>query len=94
MVVRTLLSAAVRKSSIPSSSFVKFQYVNVCTALLEHVACTARRTPAQGAAPSTSSDDKNSQAALPTHSAATAARTSLVQAGAGARAPQKPVGSP
>ena len=93
MVERPLLLAAARKSSMPSSGIAKSQYVKVLTALLLQVTSTASLLPPQGAAPKVASDDSSVHAALPTHAAATAARTSLVQLPA-CSALQKPVGLP
>ena len=67
---------------MPSSSFSNSQLVNVALWLAEHVTSTARRTPAQGAAPKVSSLEVRVQLGLPTHAAATMDDTSREQAGA------------
>ena len=93
IVERDELFAAVRKSTMPWSGSSKSQYVKVSTALFEHVTSTARRLPPHGAGPKVASFESRVHAGLPTHAAATAADTSLVQAPRLSEL-QKPVGCP
>jgi hypothetical protein len=61
---------------------VKSHDVNVVLVLFEHVTSTAKREPAQGAAPKVASLESSVHDALPTQAAATVAETSLEHAGA------------
>ena len=60
-------------------------HVKVVTALLLHVTSTASRLLPHGAGPKVASLESSVHAALPTHAAATAARTSFVQPRAAVR---------